>query len=165
MQQDVRTILDALRRIVRDLRRPHVGRAAQFTPAQLFVLHALDAPGPVTVNELAARTYTHQSSVSVVAKTLAGRGLVARRPSETDGRRVELTLTVKGRAALRRAPRAPQERIVEGIGRLPPAERARLASSLSALVRAMKIQGEDAAMFFADEPATRPARRRARARS
>jgi hypothetical protein len=76
-----------------------------------------------------------------------------------------VTLTVKGRAALRRAPRAPQERLVEGIGRLRPAERERLASSLSALVRAMKIHGKDAAMFFADEPAPRPAKRRARARS
>jgi len=155
---DVREVLDALRRIVRDLRRPARGGGAAGSAAQVFVLQALDGPGAATVNELAARTYTHQSSVSVVAKTLAERGLVARRAARHDGRSVELTLTAKGRAALRRAPRAPQERIVQGIARMPAASRRSLAASLRELVRAMGLHGEAPEMFFAEAPA--PGRRR-----
>jgi DNA-binding MarR family transcriptional regulator len=162
---DVREILDALRRIVRDLRRQAPGSGAVGSPAQVFVLQALDGPGAATVNELAARTYTHQSSVSVVAKTLAERGLVARRAARHDRRSVELTLTAKGRAALRRAPRAPQERIVRGIARMRAASRRSLAASLRELVRAMGLDGEAPEMFFSEAPGPGRGTRRARARS
>jgi MarR family transcriptional regulator, lower aerobic nicotinate degradation pathway regulator len=156
---DLRSILDSLRRIVRDLRRDGAAASSRLTAAQLFVLHALDGAGAVSMNELAARTYTHQSSVSVVAKGLAARGLVARGSAASDRRRAEVSLTPKGRAALRRAPRAPQDRLVAGIAAVSAASRAELARSLSDLVRAMSLGGEEATMFF-DEP-----RRRRRARS
>jgi DNA-binding MarR family transcriptional regulator len=161
---ELSSILDSLRRIVRDLRRDAPGAATRLTAAQLFVLHALDGAAAVSINEVAARTYTHQSSVSVVVKGLAVRGLVERGSDATDRRRAEVSLTGKGRAALRRAPRAPQERLVEGIGRMPAASRATLARSLSELVRAMSLGGEDAPMFFADPPPAAAPRRRRRAR-
>jgi DNA-binding MarR family transcriptional regulator len=161
---DVRATLDAFRRIVRELRRPESGGRSGLTAAQLYVLHALSGAGSVSVNELAAKTYTHQSTVSVVAKTLAARGLVARSRSGADARRVELTLTAAGRNAMRRSPRAPQELLVHGLGRMSAASRERLASSLGQLLLAMGIAGEPAPMFFADEEETpRAARRKRRA--
>src|SRR5436190_22266036 len=107
---DVRVVLDDLRRLFRVLRETHgeAQKSAGLSAAQLFVLQALADEKKLTVNQLAERTYTHQSSVSVVAAKLAERGLIARVRSTRDARHVEITLTSAGRDALRRAPRAPQ---------------------------------------------------------
>src|SRR3954449_11206732 len=81
---DIRDVMDAIRRIVRVLRVS--SRAAEkqggLSGAQLFVLHKLaDAPA-LSLNELADRTRTHQSSVSVVVQRLVDRELVARARSD-----------------------------------------------------------------------------------
>src|SRR5258708_7219015 len=73
---------------------------------------------------------THQSSVSVVVGRLVERGLVARRPSKSDRRRLELSLTQKGRRLIARAPDAAQERLLGAIEELPPAWRAQLVRAL-----------------------------------
>ena len=150
---DVRTVLDAFRHIVRELRvssraaEAHVGLSA----AQLFALHRM-ADGPaLSVGELAERTFTHQSSVSVVVRRLVERRLVARRVSRADGRRVELMLTPAGRALLRRAPAAAQERLIAALNRLSGAERHRLARLLSRVVREMGAGGGVAGMFFEED--------------
>ena len=143
-------VLDHLRRIVRVLRES--SRAAEgllgVTGAQLFVLKALAGSPALSLNDLAARTRTHQSTVSVVVSRLVARRLVRRAPSQTDGRRVELSLSPKGRSLLSRAPLAAQDALIEGIERLPRAQRKSLAAALRTLVRAMKLQDEAPAMFF-----------------
>src|SRR5438034_4949060 len=93
-------VLDCVRRIVQTLRVS--GRAAEqrvgLTGAQLFVLRQLAAAeGPLSVNELAERTFTHQSSVSVVVHKLETRGLVRRLRSPDDARRMQLSPTPAGK--------------------------------------------------------------------
>lgn len=148
---DVRAILDSLRRIVRDLRRPGAAGPSPLSPAQHFILHALREGESLSVNDVADRTYTHQSSVSVVVRTLVDRGHVVRKTSAADRRRAELTLTRAGRAALRRASETPQVRLLGGIAKLPPQSRKRLAATLSELVWAMGLHGERPEMFFSGE--------------
>ena len=147
---DVRVVLDALRHVVRVLRVS--SRAAEkqvgLSAAQLFVLHKLADGRAVSVGELAERTFTHQSSVSVVVSRLVGRGLVARRTSPTDSRRVELKLTRSGRALLRRAPAAAQERLIAGLERLTVRQRRVLACTLTRLTAQLGAAGKTAAMFF-----------------
>jgi DNA-binding MarR family transcriptional regulator len=164
---DVRTVMDALRRIVRALRlsaRAAEGRLG-ISSAQLFVLHQLARGDASSIDELAARTLTHQSSVSVVVSRLAERGLVVRRTSPADARRTEIALTAAGRALLRGAPEVGQERLITGLERLRPAQRRTLASQLTALVRAIEVGQPEPAMFFEEEPARtrRPRRRPSRA--
>jgi DNA-binding MarR family transcriptional regulator len=118
--------------------------------AQLYVLHTLSMAERLSVNELADRVRTHQSTVSVVVRKLVDRGLVRRRESETDARRVELALTATGRQLLRCAPGAAQERLVAGIERLQASTRKQLAASLSQLVGAMALGHEPAPMLFDD---------------
>lgn len=164
VSDDTRLAVDALRRIVRALRTPE-SEQGELTAARLFVLQTLAEAGTLTVNEIAARTHAHQSSVSVVVKRLAQMRLVRRVRAADDARRVELSLTARGAARLRRAPRAPQERLVVGIESLSAAERSRLAASLVDLVRVMRIDGERPAMFFEDEPEPGAVRRSRRART
>src|SRR5437868_13846588 len=93
--RDVRRVLDAIRRIVQALRESSRGteRRVGLSAAQLFVLLKLSGERALSINELAARTLTHQSSVSVVVSRLLEAGMVARARSEKDARRVEIALT------------------------------------------------------------------------
>jgi DNA-binding MarR family transcriptional regulator len=157
MSSDVSKVLDDLRRIVRVLRRS--SRAAERTVglngAQLFVMQVLAAHPKLSLNQLATRTRTHQSTVSVVVSRLVRRGLVARTRSQTDGRSVLLALTAAGQRLLSRAPEAAQEHLIDGIERLHPRTRTQLAGALRKLVDAMHIGSDDPGMFFGEEPPTR----------
>jgi len=155
-----RAVLDAIRRIVRSLR--EASRASErslgLSAAQVFVLQRLQAAQAQSVNELAERTLTHQSSVSVVVSKLCERGLVARTPSEADARRIEIALTKQGRALLERAPVvAPQDRLIAGLAILGPRKRRLLAAGLRGLIDAMALPDEPAAMFFEKTPRPRRA--------
>lgn len=157
--EDVRVAMDALRRLVRLLRMS--ARASEkvvgVSGAQLFVLQQLADAGVCSINELAERTLTHQSSVSVVVSRLIEAGLVSRRPSEADGRRMEVALTPAGRALLRRAPPMAQAHLIAGLRRMEPEARGALARGLGALVEQLGADQEEPPLFFEDEA---PARRR-----
>ena len=159
---DTRTVLDAVRRIVHTLHassrwaEKHVG----LTSAQLFVLHKLAESPQLSLNELAARTHTHQSSVSTVVSRLVDRGLVIRGQTPGDARRVALALSPSGRRVVQEAPDPEQKRLIAGLERLPARDRSALARSLDALVREMEVSGGEAVMFFDDSAAAR--RRRSR---
>ncbi|MEY4509567.1 MAG: hypothetical protein RLZZ450_1689 [Pseudomonadota bacterium] len=158
-------VLDDLRRIVRALRES--SRAAErrlgVSGAQLFVLRALadgssaqartggGRPDGLSLNQLAARTRTHQSTVSVVVKRLVEHGMLTRTTSELDARRVEIRLTKRGRAVLDRAPLAAQDKLITGIERLPRKERQVLAGALRGLVTSMQLDDQPAAMFFEED--------------
>lgn len=144
--------VEALRRIMHALRTS--ARLAEarvrVNGAQLFVLQILaESPG-LSMNQLAERTLTHQSTVSVVVNRLVRRGLVTKRRSEEDGRRVELRLSPRGKALVRRSPQVAQGRLIEGLRALPVGEGRQLARLLRRLVAAMGAAREPAAMFFAD---------------
>jgi DNA-binding MarR family transcriptional regulator len=161
---EAQLVMDALRRIVRSLRQS--ARAAEdrlgISAAQLFVLHEVRRGIRLSINELAARTLTDQSSVSVVVKRLAERRLVERGPSPDDARRTEVVITARGRSLLKNAPEATQVEIIAGLDRLTAADRTALARLLTALVAGMETSSGDAPMFFEDPEPPRNRRRRAR---
>jgi DNA-binding MarR family transcriptional regulator len=149
-----RAVLDSIRRIVRALRESSrkTERSIGLGAAQLFVLQRLAGAPPLSINELADRTLTHQSSVSVVVSRLVRAGLVARTRAAADGRRVEITLTPAGRARLERAPAAAQDRLIGALGLLGEAPRKELARHLGRLVEAMALPPHHPPMFFERAP-------------
>ncbi|MEP6654995.1 MAG: MarR family transcriptional regulator [Myxococcales bacterium] len=153
--RSTRAVLDAIRHVVRTLREASrkAESAVGVSAAQLFVLQRLAGTQALSVNELATRTFTHQSSVSVVVTKLVRRGLVKRARSADDGRRVEISLTAAGRAVLVRAPAATQDRLIAALALVGRATRERLAGDLGLLLDAMGIETGRAPMFF-----ERPAR-------
>lgn len=150
----IREVLDDLRKIVRDLRvtARTAERAAGISGAQLFVLQVLADGRVASLNELADRTYTDQSSVSVVVRRLVERDLVTRKPSSTDARRVELQLTAAGRNLLKRCPEPMQTRMVTALQRMKGTDLDMLRRGLAALVASIGIEGERVEMFFDEEP-------------
>lgn len=150
---DTRIVLDAVRRIVRTLHESSraAEKAVGVTGAQLFVLQKLAESPAASLNDLAALTHTHQSSVSTVVARLVERGLVRRSTAADDGRRVTLRLSSAGARLIARAPHAAQARLAAAIEGLRDEDRESLARSLAALTTAMDLTGPEVTMFF-DEP-------------
>jgi DNA-binding MarR family transcriptional regulator len=152
--KETQSVLDSIRRIVRGLRMSSAAaeRRRGASAAQIYVLQKLsESEGGLSLNELAAATHTHQSSVSVVVTKLVQRRLVDRRRARDDGRRVAITITAKGRALVRRAPEPIQERLIEAIGRLPAGERTALAHGLDHVVRKAGLGDGPAPLFFEEK--------------
>jgi DNA-binding MarR family transcriptional regulator len=147
---DSQRILDAIRRMVRLLRLSD--RAAQtelgLSSAQLFVLHEVTATPEISLKELAERTRTDQSSVSVVVTRLCDAGLLERERASDDARRLVITPTRAGRAAAKKVPRVAQQELIEILDAMPPKERKRFADTLAAIVNRLDKGEEPAPMFF-----------------
>lgn len=156
MTREVTTVMDSLRAVVRALRisTRAVEKQIGISGAQLFVLQQLvDAPAR-SVNELADRTSTHQSSVSTVVSRLVERGLARRAPSADDARRMEISISEAGRRLLAAAPRTAQVSMQEALRRMAPEQVAALAVGLEALVREGGFGELPMPMFFEDEGAS-----------
>jgi len=147
--------MDALRRIVRGL-----SASARVLPggssvsgAQLFVLRQIDEVPGLSVGELAARTLAGQSTVSEVVARLVERRFVARRPSTTDARQSQLTLTASGRRAIAAVEPTTQERLAGALADLRLDERETLATALEAWVSAAHLTDEAPSMFLEEKHA------------
>jgi DNA-binding MarR family transcriptional regulator len=146
--------MNAIRSIVRALRvnTRSIEVKLGISLAQLFVLQQLADKPAESLNELAERTATHQSSVSVVVRRLVDRGLVTRNAAPTDKRRVLIALTTAGESMLNGAPPTVQSDLMAGMKRLSPDQRATLADLLEGWVRASGIDLGAPPMMFEDEP-------------
>lgn len=149
--------MNAVRSVVRALRlntRSIEGKLG-ISLAQLFVLQQLSEKPADSLNELADRTATHQSSVSVVVRRLVDRGLVTRVSAPSDRRRVQIALTDAGESMLRGAPPTVQSDLMQGMSRMAAEQRATLADLLETWVLASGIDLAAPPMMFEDEPAAR----------
>ena len=151
---DTQRILDSIRRLVRLLRL--TDRAIQsergLSGAQLFVLHELSRNSALSLSDLAERTLTDQSSVSVVVTRLVEAGYVARDRDKRDARRLVLNLTKTGRAIAEKSPTVAQEKIIEALERISPAERRRFADTFVRVIEEMGEARGAAPMMFEDDP-------------
>ena len=146
---EVRQTLDAFRHIVQALRGGANPRRPKITGARLFALQQIAEHPNSSINEIAARTFTHQSSVSVVIQRLVDAGLVVKLAAE-DRRRTRLALTARGKRALARAPAPAQADLVAAVSRLPAADRRTLARLMRTLADAVTRGGQlkHPPMFF-----------------
>jgi len=132
---DMVTVVDAIRSIIQTVR--NSGRDAEqklgISSAQLYVLSELRDRPALSINELADRTYTHQSSVSMIVARLVESKLVTRTASSRDGRRLAITLTPAGRALLRKSPDPVQARLVAALRTMSRSDLKALAGGLAIL--------------------------------
>jgi DNA-binding MarR family transcriptional regulator len=145
--------LVAIRRLVRTLRTTAVSveRETGLSTAQTFVLQLLLEAKADSMNELAERTSTDQSSVSVVVSRLESKGLVARLTSATDARRTQVVITPEGTALMQRKPPTVQERLTRALGAMPANSLLLLSKELNSLVALMGADEEPATLIFEDD--------------
>jgi len=84
-----------LGQLIRRLRAEHT-----FSISQGVVLARLDREGPQTTSALAAAERVRPQSMAQTVAELQAAGLVSRTPDPTDGRRVLIELTARGRETL-----------------------------------------------------------------
>jgi DNA-binding MarR family transcriptional regulator len=133
--------MNAIRSVVRALRinTRAIESKMGMSLAQLFVLQQLSERSANSLNELAERTATHQSSVSVVVRRLVESGYVSRTTAALDRRRLEIEVTPKGRELLLGAPVTVQTELVNALRGMSDHNQALLAELLEQWLRAAKV--------------------------
>jgi DNA-binding MarR family transcriptional regulator len=130
----------------------HSARAVEqrtgITNAQLFLLQQLAAEGDLTINELAARAETTQSTVSLIVSRLVANGFVRRVRSREDRRHAVVTITAKGLRLQRQAPQPATERLLTALRQLSPKRLDDLEHALALLLSKMNVDGEEVPMLF-----------------
>jgi MarR family transcriptional regulator, lower aerobic nicotinate degradation pathway regulator len=110
-------------------------RAAQngMSLVQLRMLGLLRDRTP-TMAQLADRLELDRSSITGLVDRAERRGLVARRPSDTDRRSIRVELTEEGRTLAAAGARAFEADVAELLALLPDADRTDLARLISSLL-------------------------------
>jgi DNA-binding MarR family transcriptional regulator len=159
--RDSQRVLDAIRRIVQSLRVSSRACEVEYglSAAQLFVLQKLNESEAASLNELAARTRTHQSSVSVVVHRLVERGLIDRISSDDDARRIQLSITPAGSRLIERTEEPAPQRLMSAIEKLPQHHRRHLAELLEQLAADSADPNTAPAMFFEEPPPSKSKRK------
>jgi DNA-binding MarR family transcriptional regulator len=143
-------ILDSIRLIVKSLR--NTSKEAELTyglsGAQVFVLQKLAESKPLSINELAARTLTHQSSVSVVVAKLCEKELAKKTPDSRDARKSRLSITSKGEKILKDAKPAAQIKLIDALKKMKKTDLAQLARLLPEAVSLAGMHEEIAPLFL-----------------
>jgi DNA-binding MarR family transcriptional regulator len=140
--------LIALRRILRatELYERKLAQAAGLTPAKLRVLQivASRADGSATPKALATQMGVAQGTVTALIDKLEQTGMVTRQRSETDRRQTNVVITAPGRAAVKDAPDALQQRFVRAFERMQDWEQAQLVASLERVATMLDADDIDA---------------------
>ena len=154
---DIRTLVSALSHSARS-----VERSTGVTNAQLFLLQQLASADSLSVNDLAARARTQQSTVSIVVARLVRAGLAAKKKSPDDARIAVVTITAKGRRLLKHAPAPPTNALLGAVEALSAREALALATGMHALIRALDLAAPKVNMLFELAPASRSSTSRSR---
>lgn len=104
------------------------------THPQYLVMLALWQQDPRSVKELGSALQLEPATLSPLLKRLEASGLIDRRRSAADERRLDVTLTEAGRALRSRAESIPQT-MIEQLG-MPVAELQAMQASLTAIIAA-----------------------------
>ncbi|HWU42873.1 MAG TPA: MarR family transcriptional regulator [Bdellovibrio sp.] len=138
---EVGEVMDYIRHIFKALRvaSSQFEKDIGLSAAQIYVLKKLKIEPGLSINELASRTVTHQSSVSVVVKKLEEQNLVRRSNSTEDSRKVVVFLTSEGDAKLASIPKALLEDMIETLQNMPEEKTTKLAQLMREFVRSAGI--------------------------
>jgi len=140
-------VLIELRRIIQsiDLHSRALVKRVGMTGPQLVVLKTLSQQGEVSVGELSKVVSLRQATVTGILERLEKRGLISRRRSEKDRRRVLVLTTEKANRLLKKTPSLLQDSFVEQFNNLKDWEQSMIQSALQRIVSMMdadKINAE-----------------------
>ncbi len=155
-------VLIAIRKIIQsiDLNSRSLVKRVGLTGPQLVILKEVAGSSEVSVGEVAKAISLSQGTVTDIVERMEKRGLVARRRSEHDRRRVLVSATESGKRLLEKATPLMQESFVEQFNGLPDWEQAMILSSLQRLVSIMDAKAIKAEPILStvliDESAVKP---------
>jgi len=152
-------VLIAIRRIIRaiDLYSRYLAQCSGLTGPQLLVMRTIAQSDQPTSGEVARGVSLSQATVTTILDRLERRGYVHRRKGDADKRKVLVSLTEAGHAALASAPTPIQESFIEQFNRLQAWEQHLIISSLERVAHMMSAQDLDAAPLLTTEEPERDA--------
>ncbi|MGD8985866.1 MAG: MarR family transcriptional regulator [Desulfobacteraceae bacterium] len=141
-QDHVKEIVWLIRRLMQgsSLYNKELNKKYQVSAPQLSSLLALHENGPLPPSQIAKYIMVNSSTVTGIIDRLEQKGLVQRSRISTDRRVITVTLTDKGRELAEHAPPPIQEKIVEGLQKLPPYEIEKIVQALTKLTYMLDVQ-------------------------
>ena len=152
-------VLMALRRIIRtiDLHSRTLEQRFGLTGPQILVLREVNRQGACSVGELARAAHLSQATITGIVDRLERKGIVRRRRSTKDKRRVLVRTTAAGQAVLDAAPPLIQDSFTAAFRELPHAEQHQILASLERLVALFEARSLPAGPVLATGPLDSPA--------
>jgi len=152
------SVMIALRKIIQaiEMNSKQLIKRVGLTGPQLVILQEITRMGEVTAGEIAQAVSLSQATVTGILERMENRGLLVRRRSERDKRRIMVRITRNGQQVLDDAPPLMQEAFVERFSDLREWEQTMILSSLQRLVAIMDAKAIRAAPFLATSPLDNP---------
>lgn len=140
-------VLISLRRILRatSLHSRKLSRSVGLSGPQLLVLRAVEERGTLTASEVAKTISLSQATITLLVTDLEKRDLLRRERSDIDRRRIDISLTQRGRDVVHAAPMPLQESFAQRFAALPRWEQHQLVASLQRVAAMMDAEDLDAA--------------------
>lgn len=127
-----------------DLHSRYLSKNFGLTGPQLIVLRQVFLQPEISSGELAKTISLSQATITGITDRLGKRGLITKRKSDVDKRRIVLSLTEDGQQLLKLAPPPLQESFVTQFETLQDWERTMILSSLQRLVEMVDAKDIDA---------------------
>lgn len=145
-------VLIAIRRIIQsvDLHSRYLVRQFGLTGPQLIVLQEISKQGEMAISEIAKAVSLGQPTVTGILERLESRGLITRRRSKSDKRKVFIAATETCINLLEKAPPPMQEHFIEAFNRLQDWEQSMILSSLQRIVSLMDARAINVAPILVE---------------
>lgn len=140
-------LLISLRRVIRaiDIHSRQLSKQSGLTGPQLMVMQKIAQLEVPLAKQIAQDVALSPATVATIIERLETRGLVTRTRSETDKRKLHLSLTESGKTILGAAPKPLQEHFIKRYQNLEEWEQSQLLSAVERIASMMDAQELDAA--------------------
>ena len=140
-------VLIAIRRIIQsiDLHSRYLVKNFGLTGPQLIILQEVSRRDEISISELSKSISLGQATVTGILERLENRGLITRRRSKSDKRKVFIKVTKACDSLLDKAPPPMQENFIENFENLQDWEQSMILGSLQRIVALLDAKAIDVA--------------------
>ncbi|MFH2059086.1 MAG: MarR family winged helix-turn-helix transcriptional regulator [Pseudomonadota bacterium] len=144
-------VLIAIRRINQsvDLHSRYLVRHFGLTGPQLIILQVIFKKKEISINEIAKTVSLGQPTVTGILERLENRGLIIRRRSNSDKRKVFISITATCQELMKKAPPPMQEHFINSFSSLQDWEQSMILASLQRIVSLMDAKSIQVAPILA----------------
>ncbi len=140
-QRETRQIIDAVSKI-KGMSYNHsqqLLKSFHVTGQQLAALRTVSESPRITLSELSARMYIHNSTISGIVDRLERRGYLVRYRDQNDRRVIYLRISPEGKKVVKKAPQYGLSMLIQNLDRLPSSEVHRLWGAIYTILDAMEM--------------------------
>jgi DNA-binding MarR family transcriptional regulator len=138
----IKEIIYQIRRLMQagSLYSKELNKKYQVSAAQLNCLLALHESGPLLPSQIAKHMLVKSSTVTGIIDRLEQKRLVKRMRNSPDRRKIFIQLTEAGRTLAQNAPPPIQQKIMDGLRKLPESDIEKIVRGLQTLTHMLDVQ-------------------------